>query len=527
MLEAKVSVTESAATWMTKRLEEMRKGLVASEHALQEFREREQLVDVDGLRALPSAEITELSSRLVEVRQQLSTAEIAYNQVSKAGPGGSSLQSIPAVLDDAGVRAFQDALAQSEQQVAELAKRYGPKHPRMIAAQAELELARNNYEQQRTSVADRIRREYEAERDEEQALVAALERARSEYQTVGRKESELNALQRAVETNRELYNLFYNRASETAATSDLQSVQARIVETAVVPVEPVKPRQAMIVGGAFVGMLVLGLAVAFVSDGLSNTLRGARDVEEKLGQTLLAMVPALDEKDVKKYKSGIIEDPEYSEAIRTLRTGIMLDSTDRPHKIVLVTSSVSGEGKSTVALNLAASFAKSGRVLIIDADMRRPSIGTLLGMPRYDAGLSELITKAAVFKACLARTVVPNLHVIRTGFIPADPLQLLAHRRMTKTLRVLSQYYDHIVIDSPPILPVSDAAVLSKYADAVVFVAKADDTPVPQIENGINLLRRVNAQITGIVLNRLDTKKARKYSDFGYGGYYESYSTQA
>jgi capsular exopolysaccharide synthesis family protein len=294
-----------------------------------------------------------------------------------------------------------------------------------------------------------------------------------------------------------------------------------------VPAAPVKPRQARIVGGAFIGMLVLGLAIAFIHDGLSNTLRGAKDVEEKLGLTLLSMVPALPEKDIKKYKSGIIEDPEYSEAIRTLRTGILLDGVERPHKVVLVTSSVSGEGKSTVALNLAASFAKSGRVLLIDADMRRPSIGTLLGLPRYDAGLSELITKAAPFKACLARTVIPNMHVIRTGFIPADPLQLLAHRRMSKMLRLFSQYYEHIVIDSPPILPVSDAAVLSKYADAVVFVAKADDTAIPQIENGLNLLRRVNAQITGIVLNRLDTKKARKYSDFGYGGYYESYSTQS
>lgn len=524
MLDAKLAVTSEAASWMQKRLKEMQHALRESEAELQAFREREQLVDVDGARALPSAEINDVSTQLVEVRQLLAARENAYAQITLSGASGVALSGIPAILDDPSVRSSQDAFATAQQKVAELGKRYGPLHPTMIEALAERDLAKAKLDEERARVADRIRREYESAQAEERALLAGL--ARDDYQVVGRTESELSALQRAVDTNRDLYDLFYNRVSESAVTSDLQTAQARVIESALVPIAPVKPQKAMIIGGAFIVTMLLGLVVAFVGDGLNNTLRSAQDIEEKLHRAMLTMVPLLSARKLANVQGGVIEDSTYCESMRALRTSIVLDGSERRHKVVLVTSSINGEGKSTVALNLAAAFAKTGKVLIIDADMRRPTIGRLLDLPRYDAGLSELITRAAAFKSCLAKTKVPNLHVIRTGFIPNDPLELLAHRRLAKILRVLTQAYDHIVIDAPPILPASDAAVLSKYADSVVFVVKAESTPVPQIESGLRLLERVDAPISGVVLNQLDMRKAARYTDFGYGGYYETRSAQ-
>src|ERR1019366_7356529 len=169
-------------------------------------------------------------------------------------------------------------------------------------------------------------------------------------------------------------------------------------------------------------------------------------------------------------------DPRFAEAMRTIRTAISLDNLDQPHKIILVTSAVGGEGKSIVALNLGVAFARGERTLLIDADMRRPSVGKMLGLPRDAPGLSELLIDNARLAECVIGTGVKDLDVILTGFIPPDPLHLLSSSRMTNALKVLAHRYSRIVIDGPPIVPVSDAALLSKHANCVLYVVKSDAT---------------------------------------------------
>lgn len=220
-------------------------------------------------------------------------------------------------------------------------------------------------------------------------------------------------------------------------------------------------------------------------------------------------------------------DPRFAEAMRTIRTAVSLDDLDKPHKTILITSAVGTEGKSVVALNLAVAFANGERTLLIDGDMRRPSVGKMLGLPRDAPGMSEFLAENTRLAECVIGTGVKNLHAISTGFIPPDPLQLLSLTRMAKALKVLTHAYSRIIIDCPPILPVSDAALLSKYADCVLFVVKSDATTVPQITNGLSLLERVNAPIMGIVLTQLDVRKADKYSHYGYGGSYEHYASKS
>jgi len=526
-LEARADATRSATEWMATRLESLRKELQASEASLQAYREQEQIVDVTGLKALPAAEISNLSARLLEVRQTLAAAKIAYLQVTPAAGGGENLLGVPALLADEGMRRAQAAQATAQQAVAELEKRYGASHPKMVAAQNELAQATENLNNQARSVTEGIRKRYEAAKSEEAAIVAALNRAGQQYQQVGRKEAKLESLQRAVETNRQLYDLFFKRLSETSATGDLASARARIVEPAVVPRVPAKPNKRRIVSVAVLLTLLFGVGVAFLLASLDNTVKSSRDVEEKLKRPLLGIEPLLRNQALravstigKSDETGEV-DPRFAEAVRTIRTAISLDNLDKPHKIILVTSSIGSEGKSIFALNLAVAFGRAEKTLLLDGDLRRPAVGRMLGLPRDAPGLSELLTSSSRLPECVIGTAVKDLDAISTGFIPPDPLQILSSARMASALKVLSHTYSRIIIDCAPILPVSDAAVLSKYADCVLYVVKSDATKVPQIKTGLGLLERVNAPILGIVLTQFDVRKAEKYGDYDYGSYYE------
>jgi succinoglycan biosynthesis transport protein ExoP len=529
----RADATKSAAEWLAARVDSLRKDLQASEASLQAYREQEQIVDVSGLKSLPAAEISNLSTRLLEVRQGLATAQIAYLQVTPAAGQGADLLGVPALLADEGMRRAREAQEKAQQAVAELEKRYGPSSPKMIAAQSDLAEATKNLTRQAQNVVEGIKKRYEAAKSEERAIVAALNRAGQQYQKVGRKESKLETLQRAVDTNRQLYDLFFKRLSETSATGDLASARASIVAPAVVPRLPAKPRKSLIVSIAVLLTLLFGIGVAFLLASLENTVKSSGDVEEKLKRPLLGIVPLLRSQALRaastigKTDETKNTDPRFAEAMRTVRTAISLDNLDKPHKIIVVTSTVGNEGKSVFALNLAVAFGRAERTLLLDGDMRRPAVGRMLGLPRDAPGLSELLTDHARLAECVTATVVADLEVLPTGFAPPDPLQVLSSSRMASALKVLAHRYSRIVIDCPPILPVSDAAVLSKYADCVLYVVKSDATKVPQIRNGLALLERVNAPIIGVVLTQVDARKAEKYSDYGYGGYYEPYASKS
>ncbi|MBT8422081.1 MAG: polysaccharide biosynthesis tyrosine autokinase [Gammaproteobacteria bacterium] len=522
ILDARLSVTQSASSWMGKRVEELRKNLQNSEAQLQAFREQEKLIDVQGYQALPSLEINDLTARLVNARRRLSGTKIAYLQVY--GNESGAIASVPAVLDNSAVQQFRAIQARAEQQVAELGKRYGPKHPKMIAAQSELAEATQNLEAQQRDVTGGIRAEYLAAQAEVAALEADLSGAKQQYQEVSRKGSDLASLQREVETNRQLYELFYTRMRETAQTGDLKSVNARVVQPAAAPRFPSKPNKERAVILAFLLSLLAGVGAALLLEKLNDTIRNSADIEDKVGLPLLGVVPLLTGKSRKKVELALFDDTNksFGEAIRTIRTGISLSSLDNPHKIILVTSSVGSEGKSTVAMNLALAFAQVERVLLLDADMRRPSVAHNLDLDRSQPGLSELLAHQAGYKDCVKYLEEYKLDVLKTGLIPPDPLEVLSSDAVSRLIKELRQAYDRVIIDSPPILPVSDSAVLSTHADSLVYVIKSDATSIHQIKNGLSQLQRFNAPITGIVVNQLNLRDVERHSDYDhYGGYYD------
>ena len=271
-----------------------------------------------------------------------------------------------------------------------------------------------------------------------------------------------------------------------------------------------------------------GIGIAFLLERLDNTLKTSDDVEDKLQLPVLGLVPALKTKGKGGSSPQRIfldeSQSQFAETIRTLRTSVMLSGLDSPHKLVLVTSSIIGEGKTTVAMNLAFALGHLEKVLLIDADMRRPSMGEHCGFGRDAPGLSNLIAGTATPSECIHKLPDSHVHVLPAGIVPPNPLELLSSHRLAAALEKLGQAYDRIVVDSAPTQAVSDPLVLSRYSNAVIYVVQADSTPYQVAQVGLKRLRQVDAPVIGVVLNRVEVQKSGKYGKYGYyGDYYAHY----
>ncbi len=526
MLATKLDFNESATDWIAERLQDVSSRLQKSEQALQEFREREQVFDAEGLQSLSSKNLNELTSRLVEAQRELQIARSAALQIERAQDSGSrleQLESIPAVSRNALVQRFKEQKATSRRAIAELGKTYGPKHPRFITAVAEFKTTSGNLRRQINIVIDGVQKQYAMAEAEEQALRVAIEDAKQQYHLTGRKESELLNLQREVQTNRQLYDTFYKRMQETAETGGLQYANARVVAPALAPLEPFKPNKPLTIAMAFFGSLVLGVLVAFVRESFDNTLKSSADVERLLQQPLLGSVPKLKAKNSEPLELGRLflnsDDPlfknadgsSFKEAIRTIRTEISLSATFKPHKMLMLTSAVSGEGKSVAALNLAYAFGQLDQVLLVECDLRRPTLGVQLQIPSDTPGISQLLTNDATLEECIVYPESDKIQFITAGAVPTNPLELLSSPKFTALMLQLRHDYDLVILDCPPILPISDATVIATKVDAAIFVARAGSTPVEQIKAGLDKLRDTNVSVLGVVVNALDERVPRNY----------------
>jgi len=270
------------------------------------------------------------------------------------------------------------------------------------------------------------------------------------------------------------------------------------------------------------------MALAVLIERLDNTVKSSHETEAKLEVPTVGIVHRTKVKRDQRIERLFLDDSStaFAEDIRTLRSGVLLSALDSPQKTVLVTSALPEEGKSTIAANLALALSHVKKTLLIDADMRRPQIGPILGAPSNTPGLSNLVVGELAAEKCIFAVKGSNLFVLPSGRIPANPLELLSSNRFVECLETLKRSFEAIVIDAAPVQMVSDPLVIAQVATTVLFVVKADDTPYPVARQGIKRLRRVNAHILGAVLNQLDAEKADKYYGeySGYGSrYYRKY----
>lgn len=526
-LEARYKMTQKATNWMNLRLVTLKGNLDKSERELQTYREQHNIIDTKGLElGGATSQLGTALSNLAAARMARAQAQTNLEQVRRAKGNEASL---PIVQRNALVSGLISAVADHERKVSELANRYGPQHPKLIQAQAELKQAKANLHAQVADVVSGFEREYEMARANEAAIAGSVAEAKQAIQGSNRKEYELTALEREVKTNRELYDMFMGQLKGTAAVGDMQTVVARVVDPAIVSDVPIKPRKLLIASFAFLVSLVLGVAAAFLLEYLDNSVRSAEDAERKLGLPLLAAVPGIDLPSGKSAGLYYRDAPQslFAEAIKTIRTGILLSGIDYPKKTLLVTSSLPGEGKSTIAIDLALAHAQTKRVLLIDADMRRPSIAKVLGLDNTHPGLSMLVLGMVKLENCVYKIEGSTLDVLTAGSIPPNPLELILSEKFKTLLAELSKQYDIIMIDSPPVQLVSDAVVLSSMATGVVFVLKADATPFQLARRAIYTLQRSGANMYGVVLNKANFRNEEYYGGYGKYNYHAYYGSDS
>ncbi|QJD30650.1 GumC family protein [Methylococcus geothermalis] len=537
--EARSEGTQLASKWLATRLEGLRQKLVESERRLQAYLENQKLVDIagasssgmpsSGVSSLSASQLSDLNAKYIDARKVRLEAETLYSQIaSLGGQVPDNIESMPAIYGDETVRDLKQQEHEALTRVNELASRYGAQHPERVTAETHLESIRAALKKQVASVAGRLKQQIAAAYANENALAGQIDSIKSELQGIARKESVYRELQREVQSNRELYEMFFKRLKETSEAGDLQPSNARVMDAAVLPKFPVKPNKKLGVAIAFVLSLMAGVGLAFLLDFMDKSFRSSEEVEQKLGLPLLGLVPLVVQKQKRGVKEDVskafLEDPRgmFAESVRTIRTGIMLSALDDPRMSILVTSSVPGEGKSSISMSLAYALAQlNSRVLVVEADLRRPNLAKRCGLSAKMPGLSNLVVQTATLEECIHHYDAGHIDLMPAGLIPPNPLELLSSHRFAEAMAELESEYDAIILDAPPMQPVSDALALSRLVRSVIYVIQAEKTPVHMARSGIDRLRKVRAPLTGVVLSQLNIEKSRRgYSSYYYGDYY-------
>ena len=522
-LNSKLETTREASSWLSSRLDDLKAQLEASQQALQAFRDREQILDVAGGPGLGVQELNELSARLGDARRARMQAETIFRELGGAANYSvQQLMSMPGVLQHPLVQSLAQSLTEAQQDVARLAKRYGPEHPSMMTAIAREESVKSEFEDQVLQVSQSIEKEYHLALRNEQNIEKQLAEVKQEVADLNRKEFRLRELEQQVATDQRLYEMFFSRARETSENVGFEQAYARVVEKAVPPMGAIKPNKQRTVGIAFVLSALLGVGLAILRDMLDNTVKSPDDVADKLHAPLLGALPdiRLPKRHSGPY-TGFLDDhtSHFAEAVRTARTSLALSGLEKPHKITVITSTTPGEGKSTVSINLAAALAQMEKVLLIDADLRRPTVGSVFKLAKGVPGLSNVLARDCELASAIHKTD-QGFDVLPVGLIPANPQELISSARFREVLKQLAGQYDRVIIDSTPINAVSDALILATQADSLVYVVKADVTPASVVKKNLNHIKNSNLPLTGVILNRLN---ARKQPYYGKDGYYSGY----
>ena len=524
-LEAKFDMTSKATTWLNESLEGLRTKLELSERKLAEFYEREQLVDLDGAAGLAAEELQGLSEQLLVAENRLKQTQIIFEQVQNFNGDPAELADMPAVQNHPSIQNVKKAELLAESKVSELSKVYGPKHQKMIAAQAELSSIKQTLVNQVRSLISGISSEYRNADSQVKGLRLAVAQAKEGYRKLTTLESKRKILQREVDTNQQLYNSFFTRLQETTEVEGFETANARVLDEATIPAIPIKPKRALILAATLVVSAAFGMFVALALDFLNSGVRSVEDVERKLGQRMIGLIPWLPHKKSEHLplrEFFATDNHVFSEAIRTLRTSVQLLDLSGSRKVVMVTSSVPKEGKTTVSINLAFAMGQLGKTLIIDADLRKPSIAKRFELPGFQPGLTNLVSGTHQLDECVWHDDSANIDVISAGSHSPNPQELLLSDGFKATIEILKNKYDHIIIDTAPSQSVSDAIVVSDSSDIILYVVKADSTAVNSVSNGLERFMTLGKRIDGVILNQVDIRKAD--SSYAYKGYYDEHN---
>lgn len=524
-LESKLLATEQATSWINQRLAELKGKLDASEQALLSFLQEQELIDDSGIVALTSSELSNLTDRIAKATEKRIETQSLFNALKgHRSADAATLASMSLISNHPQIRDIRLAESQAEKVVSELSKRYGPKHDRMIQAQAQLDSIQRRANTIVRKLVDGIEKELASAVNQEQLLKAELVEKKGEFQSLSVVKREYDALKREVDTNAKLYDLFLTRQKETSATSDFSAANARFSDHAFTPKDPSKPNKRLIVILVFIASLGFAIVVSILLDALNNTIESSRDFENKLGLLPTGSIPALKDKQYKKAPIDfkVFNNSKFAafqESVDSIRTSLLLSLHHSNRKLLAISSSVPGEGKTTTSVNLALSFAKLEKVLLIDCDLRKPSLAGRFSRPHSHPGVVNHLLMNTPLEECITKVEGTNLDLLPAGMVAPDPQELLSSQAFKDLIAKLEQQYDKIIIDTPPVLPVKDAFIVGKITEGIILVLKANSTTKSVYRHTMTLFTKHQISIDGVVLNQVPVPKAGKHSYTEYATY--------
>ncbi|ENO1791811.1 polysaccharide biosynthesis tyrosine autokinase [Vibrio alginolyticus] len=511
--EAKLVVTQNAATWLTNNSQKLEERLRNSEQALQEFLLKEGLIDINGIDEIYANELEELTRKLnIAVNKRIEAQTLIQLLRRKSSQSLDSLLSIDEFANQAQIRDLKLSEAQAAKNLSELAQRYGPKHDRMIQAKAQLAEIQSRTQQLIRDISFSKQQDLLAAKAQEDMLRAELDNKKSDFQSLGSQKARYEQLKREVESNKALYEAFLNREKETNATSDYKNVTARFTDKAIIPLFPVAPQRIKLVLIATFFGFAIACALVIILETMREVIRSTADVQEKLGVTCLGVIPMVKKRNLRKNGvsyTAYLDDEEklFSEACRSVRTSLLLRLTNTKQKILPFTSAIPEEGKTSASINMAVSFSKMEKVLIIDCDLRRPSIAKRFGIAESSPGLTHILTMDTPIKDCVTHIKEANLDVLSAGLIPPNPQELLASDRFKKLLEHFQNKYDRIIIDTPPLLSVSDALILGQYANGLITVIRSESTKSSLVNLALSKQIQHSVPSLGVLITQAKAKE--------------------
>ena len=544
--QSRFEATTRASTWLTDQLNELKIKVQKSEDDRIAYERQNQIWALDGDKQnVTNQRFADLNRELTEAQSERMKKEALF-QFAKSGDADV----VPQIRENGIVQDLLRKRADLYNQYTDALNQYGPNFPKVQRLQSQIKELEAAAEKEKKGVIARLESEYREARQREDLLIKALNQQKAEVNQMSERMVQYSILRREAEANKALYDGLLTKLKEAGISGALHSSNIRIVDPAMVPTYPSRPAKARNIALAFLIGLVGGIGLAILREYMDNTVKSPDDVEALSHLPSLAVVPAFSEAKngdrgsrVKLLKGASsnghdkrielvaqhLPKSQMSEAFRALRTSLLLSQAEHPPQVILVTSALPREGKTTAAANLAVTLAQLGdRTLLMDADLRKPGIGRLLnlvggkyaGLSSYLAGVSslDLVT--------VQHPSIPNLSAIPTGPLPPNPADLLSSQKLADAIANLRTKFKFIVIDSPPIMAATDAVILSVQADGVLLVVRSGETPKEAFVRTRDLLLSVKCHVLGVVLNAVDSSAPDYYYSYRYYPYSQGYGPQ-
>lgn len=529
-IEQKLEERRIADKWLLNRMGELRKEVREAEIEVNELREESDMIKARGSTILEQ-QISDVNAQLIQARVKLSRAKAKLSKTREliSKPGGE--EALGEVVDSASIQRLRDIETTLSRKRAELSLRYGPKHPRMITMEAEIADVQNRIKEETGRIIKSFENEVQTAMAVEKSLTESLDRLRMEAVEAMDAELKLREMERPAQSARVLYQQLLTKFQQTRKMDALQRPDARIISYAETPLTPSHPPRRKTMTMAFLAGLFLGIAGVFLAENMDRGFRTSEQVEKVTGISALGTFPLLDE-GLSKPVEHVLEKPysAMAETLRSFHTALRLSNVDNPPETVIITSALPMEGKSSFSASLGRVIAMSGfRVLLIDADLRRPILAKVFSHIKSDIYIEDILQeqqsgrRESLIKKAIIKDKESGLYLLRANGKSSAGRDMLNSQRMRQILDQFKKRFDLVILDAPPFMGVSDVWTLAQSVDALVFLVKWGKTPRDTVLDALRQMKLLEINPAGIVLSMVDAKKQSYYSYGGYGYYYKRY----